>query len=64
MSWEPGTDVDEDTLSYGIEYRANGETEWTGGHTAEGTTYDLDGLLDITTYDIRIASFDGQLASR
>ncbi len=63
LHWERGIDPERDTLSYVIEYRVDGETDWTGGHAADDTTYTLDGLLDNTTYDVRIASFDGQLTS-
>lgn len=58
ISWEASTDVDDDTISYLVEYRRNGEIPWTNGGNTNNTSQPLSGLDPSQSYDVQVTPND------
>ena len=59
VSWIASTDVDDDTISYLVEYRRNGDSPWTNGGSTNSTSQPLSGLDSGQFYDVRVTPTDG-----
>ena len=56
--WGASTDVDDDTISYLVEYRRNGDVAWTNGGNTNNTSQPLSGLDPSQSYDVQVTPND------
>lgn len=61
VSWGASTDPDGDSVSYQVDYRANGQLSWLDGGSTSGTSQPLTGLTSDQSYDVRITPNDGKI---
>lgn len=59
VSWGASTDVDNDTITYHVEYRKNGVVAWTNEGSTTSTSRALSGLDAEQFYDVRVTPNDG-----
>jgi hypothetical protein len=59
VSWGASTDPDDDPISYQVDYRRNGQVEWTDGGSTAATSQPLSGLTSDQAYDVRVTPNDG-----
>jgi mono/diheme cytochrome c family protein len=59
VSWGASTDMDNDTITYQVDYRQNGVTAWSNGGSTTATSRALSGLASEQFYDVRVTPNDG-----
>ena len=59
VSWGASTDPDGDTITYQVDYRQNGATNWSDGGSTTSTSRSLGGLSAEQSYDVRVTPNDG-----
>lgn len=59
VSWGASTDIDADTITYQVNYRRNGDRQWSSGGSTTGTSQPLNGLDADQSYDVWIIPNDG-----
>jgi len=59
VNWSASTDVDDDTISYQVDYRRTGDVPWTSADSTSTTSRPLSGLDADQFYDVRITPNDG-----
>ncbi len=59
VGWGASTDVDDDTVSYLVEYRRNGDLVWSNGGSTNSTSQPLNGLDPSQSYDVQVTPNDG-----
>ncbi len=59
VSWGASTDANGDTITYQVDYRKNGDVNWSNGGTTTSTSKALSGLNAQQSYDVRVTPNDG-----
>jgi len=59
VSWGASTDVDDDPITYQVDYRRNGQAAWIDGGSTAATSQPLSGLSSDQAYDVRVTPNDG-----
>jgi len=58
VNWVASTDVDDDAITYLVEYRRNGEVPWTSAGSTSNTSQSLSGLDPAQSYDVQVTPND------
>jgi hypothetical protein len=59
VSWGASTDVDDDPITYQVDYRRTGQVAWIDGGSTAATSQALSGLNSDQAYDVRVTPNDG-----
>jgi len=59
VSWGASTDVDDDPITYQVDYRHTGQEAWTDGGSTAATSQGLSSLDPDQAYDVRVTPNDG-----
>jgi len=59
VSWGASTDVDDDPITYQVDYRPNGQVAWIDGGSTATTSQPLSSLTSDKSYDVRVTPNDG-----
>ena len=59
VGWGASSDADDDTITYHVEYRRNGELPWTNGGNTNSNSQALSGLDPSQSYDVQVTPNDG-----
>jgi len=59
VSWGVSTDVDDDPITYQVDYRRIGQVAWIDGGSTAATSQALSGLNSDQAYDVRVTPNDG-----
>jgi hypothetical protein len=58
VNWVASTDVDDDAITYLVEYRRNGDVPWTSAGSTSNTSQSLSGLDPAQSYDVQVTPND------
>ena len=59
ISWGTSTDVDDDLITYQVDYHRTGQVAWIDGGSTAATSQALSGLNSDQAYDVRVTPNDG-----